>query len=568
MPVSKNENKKLIISSVILSVFFCLLHFNLYQQSLDMALIISGKVKYPEDFSIMKYNYLKSFSIVNYISAVLLIFTDSLLFSSRIIIFLYAFILTYGLSLIIFSFSRSFFFTITFVLTQIFFKINLGSGDYPVTFIAQQNWGAIGSAFFIFILGLFFLKNFFYLGFFIILFLIIHPVIAAWVMLNIIFTFICYKFFYTLELTNHQKISFFKGVILAVFFVILFYLLHHILTNYQFNIESVNGYDSIIMKKYFTDWDVHRSKHTIYLGLIFLLLLTNILIFFYLKLLTVREKFFNPKKFIVLLTFILNSSAIFLFFLERFFIKESYFTSLNSLMLSRFLILTSIIGVFLLIYLISQFCLYFLKNNIFLEKNINFFSAFFVLLLILVIQPKQIITAFKHSLLMHYSIFYSSDLTLKFIRERSREMTLKLTKESFKDDDDFFWQELKKIKTTGIFITTGETVYRTLRLAYQPILIDNNSIDLLPYHPSLAKDYKRIIEDVFGINFFNLNNKYKRLATIPDDLIKGHFEKLTAEEWTFLKKKYSLAGIILPNQWKVNLKKTLSGANYSMYLIE
>ena len=92
-----------------------------------------------------------------------------------------------------------------------------------------------------------------------------------------------------------------------------------------------------------------------------------------------------------------------------------------------------------------------------------------------------------------------------------------------------------------IFITTGETVYRTLRLTYQPILIDNNSIDLLPYHPSLAKDYKRIIEDVFGINFFNLNNKYKRLATIPDDLIKGHFEKLTAEEWTFFKEEIFLS---------------------------
>jgi hypothetical protein len=74
----KNENNKLLISSIVLSIFFCFLHFNLYQQSLDTALIISGKVKYPEDFSIMKYYYLKSFSIVNYISAALLILTDSL----------------------------------------------------------------------------------------------------------------------------------------------------------------------------------------------------------------------------------------------------------------------------------------------------------------------------------------------------------------------------------------------------------------------------------------------------------------------------------------------------------
>lgn len=156
MPISNNENKNLLITSIFLSIFFCFLHFNLYQVSLDNALIISKKVSYPEDFSIMKHYYLKSFSIVSYISAVLLILTNSLHFSSLIIIFLYTFILTYGLSLIIFSFSKSFFFTIIFVLIQILFKINLGSGDYYVSFISQQTWGTIASAFFIFILGLFF----------------------------------------------------------------------------------------------------------------------------------------------------------------------------------------------------------------------------------------------------------------------------------------------------------------------------------------------------------------------------------------------------------------------------
>ena len=170
MFICKNENKKLLISSIILSIFFCFLHFNLYQQSLDMALIISRKVTYPEEFSIIKHVYLKSFSIINSISTVLLILTDSLHFSSIIIIFFSAFILTYGLSLIIFSFSKSLFFTIIFVLIQILFKINLGSGDYYASFIVQQNWGAIAMGFFIFILGLFFLKNYYYLGFFIILF--------------------------------------------------------------------------------------------------------------------------------------------------------------------------------------------------------------------------------------------------------------------------------------------------------------------------------------------------------------------------------------------------------------
>jgi hypothetical protein len=568
MFISKNENKKLLISSIILSILFCFLFLNLYQQSLDMALIISRKVIYPEDFSIMKHVYLKSFSITNFISAVLLILTDSLHFSSIVIIFLYAFILTYGLSLIIFSFSKSLFFTIIFVLIQILFKINLGSGDYYVSFISQQNWGTIASAFFIFILGLFFLKNYYYLGFFIIFFLIIHPVIAAWVLLNLVFAFICYRFFYVNKFSYYQKKIFFKGIIAGLLFVIFYYFFYYILINSLFNIEAVEGYDLVIMKKYLTDWDVHRSKQIIYFSLLFLLVFTNILSFFYLKFLTIREKFFNPKNFIILFISILNISSILLFFVERFFIKESDFVFLNSLMLSRFLILTSIIGVFLLVFLISQFILYFYKNNYFLKKNSNFFSVIFVLLLILIIQPKQTIHYFKHSLLMNYSTFHSSNLTSGLIKDRWREPTLKLIRESFKDeDDDFFWKEFKKIKTEGVFVTTNETTYPTLRLSNKPILMDNNSIDFLPYHPKLARDYLNIIQNVFGIDFFNLNEKYKRKGFISDDLIEEHFQKLTVQDWIFLKNKYSLAGVVLPNNWKINLKKTLSGKKYSVYLI-
>ena len=567
MFISKNENNKLLISSIFLSIFFCFLHFNLYQQTLDMALIISGKVKYPEDFSIMKYNYLKTFSIVNSIGAALLILTDSLLFSSRIIIFLYAFILTYGLSLIIFGFSKSLFFTIIFVFIQILFKINLGSGDYYVSFISQHNGGAIGSAFFIFILGLFFLKNFFYLGFFIILFLIIHPVIAAWVLLNLIFSFFCYKFFYVNKLTYYQKNNFFKGIILGLIFIIFYYFFNNIYINSLFNIEVRNGYDLFIMKKYFTDFDVHRSRKGTYFALIFLLLFTNILSYYYFKFLTIREKFFNPRNLIILFIFVANISSILIFFLERYFIRGSDFIFLNYLMLSRFLILTSIIGVFLLVFLISQFILYFYKNNSFLKRNSNFFSVIFVVLLILIIQPKQTIHYFKHSLLMNYSIFHSSDLTSGLIKDKWREPTLKLIRESFKDDDDFFWKEFKKIKTAGVFVTTNETTYPTLRLANKPILIDNNSIDLLPYHPKLARDYLNIIQNVFGIDFFNLNEKYKRKGFISDDLIEEHFQKLTVQDWIILKKKYSLAGVVLPNNWKINLKKKLSGKKYSMYLI-
>ena len=79
--------------------------------------------------------------------------------------------------------------------------------------------------------------------------------------------------------------------------------------------------------------------------------------------------------------------------------------------------------------------------------------------------------------------------------------------------------------------------------------MDNNSIDFLPYHPKLARDYLNIIQNVFGIDFFNLNEKYKRKGFISDDLIEEHFQKLTVQDWIFLKNKYSLAGVVLPNNW-------------------
>jgi len=555
MFIATKDNHKLIIASLCSAFIFLLLNFNLYQNSLDAGLVISGKVKYPEGYTLMHYAYYKQISITNYFSALLLNFTDSVVISARILIFIYAFILIYGFSLIIYGLSSSYLLAILFPIIQIFFRLNLGFGDYATPFISQHNNAGFAHAFLFLILGFIFLKNYFYLGFFLVINIAIHLTIGLWVTLNIAISLLLCKFFFnkTKFINKNFKLGVATGCLLV--FLFFYYVLNNQIndvTNSEFNID--------IFRTYLLDWDVHRSNKYIYVRLIFFYFLLLILSFIYLNVIQNNIKNFNLKNFFVFLIAVFNLLGILIFFFERLFIKESsnpFFLYLNGAMLSRFIDFISMIGFFMFIFLLKEVIFFYYKKNYLFNKFPYLISFLLILLFICTVNPKLGKIYFqnvKYGLLLHYSFFYNSRVTL-------------INTHHLEFNDPIFWDKLKKIETAGQFITSRKTLYKTLRLANKPILFEQNSMDFLPYVSKSSTIYKNIIEDVYGINFFNIPDKYRNKAMIPDELIRSYFETLSLSDWINLKKKYNLAGLVLPNSWKVNLQIYLVGKDFNMYLI-
>jgi hypothetical protein len=555
MFIATKDNHKLIIASLCSAFIFLLLNFNLYQSSLDAGLVISGKVKYPEEYTFMYSVFYKQITFINYFSAFILKLTDSLITSARILIFIYAFILIYGFSLIIYGLSSSYLLVILFPIIQIFFRLNLGYGDYKTPFISYHNHGGFAHAFLFLILGFFFLKNYFYLGFFLVINLTIHLTNGLWVILNIAITLLIYKFFFNkIKFINK---NFKLGAATGCLLVFLFF--YYVLNN-QINYVTDSEFNVDIYRAYLSDWDAHRSRKYIYVRLIFFYFVLLILSFIYLNTIQNSKKNINLKKFFVFLIAVFNLSGILIFFFERLFIKDSsnlFFLYLNGAMLSRFIDFISMIGFFIFIFLFKEIISFYFKKNFLFNKFLYLISFLFILFLIYIVNPKLFkrdLENAKNRLLFYDSIFYSSRLS--FNNSNHIEFS-----------DPIFWEKLKKIETTGQFVTSISSSYKTLRLANKPILFDQYSIDHFAYLPVASTLYKDIIEDVYGIDFFNLPDKYKNKAQIPDLIIKNYFQTLSIEDWINLKKKYNLSGLVLPNSWKVNLDIHLEGKDFNMYLI-
>jgi hypothetical protein len=412
MFIDIKDNHKLIIASLCLAFTFLLLNFNLYQISLDAGLVISGKVKYPEEYTFMHSVFYKQITFINYLSALLLILTDSVITSARILIFIYAFILIYGFMLIIYGLSSSYLLAILFPIFQIFFKLDLGYGDYKTPFISYHNYGGFAHAFLFLILGLFFLKNYFYLGLFLVINIAIHLTNGLWVILNIAITLLFYKFFFNkIKFINKNfKLGAATGCLLVFFF--FYYVLNNqinYVTNSEFNVD--------IFRTYLSDWDAHRSRKYIYLRLIFFYFLLLILSFIYLNVIQSSKKNFNLKNFIVFLIVVFNLSGILIFFFERLFIKGSsnlFFLYLNGAMLSRFIDFISMIGFFIFIFLFKEIISFYYKKNYLFNKFPYLISFLIILFFIYIINPKLLkrdLENAKNRLSFPDSIFYSSRST-------------------------------------------------------------------------------------------------------------------------------------------------------------
>ena len=92
------------------------------------------------------------------------------------------------------------------------------------------------------------------------------------------------------------------------------------------------------------------------------------------------------------------------------------------------------------------------------------------------------------------------------------------------------------------------------------------TLDLIPYLPHAAGYVKKIVEEVFNIPFDN--PKVKHLGGIHNDDLKLSFENRSYNDWIYLKNQFDIAGLIVPKEWKIELKILLSNSEYNFYIIQ
>ena len=508
------------------------------QTAVDGGLIISKEVIFPEQFNNVTSIYFNGWNTLHQISAILIKIGISQNFISYLFVFTSAISLLCGLYLILYSLTDYKLFSIIVAIIFFIIQKHFGHVDYPTLTTSEHTYGLFTFSLFTLILGLLSQRNFKFAGFVSTILLGFHLVAGAWV-ISIILSILIFSI-----LLKKDNNLIFKRILLG--FSLGLFLIFISLVFFYLNTIPKDITDRESFEIYMNLWDHHRNIEKIH---VMYLLKTFVLILFCSVLLLFNRFKINENYFVYFLLFSALFSSI-LYLLYKFYFD--YFPEfIIRAMPSRLIGLHSIVGypviIGISVKIMKILCKKFNLNLKFL-LTISFFGIF-----------------------SYYSFFHHEKSVLeRMIAKIDQKVLSRVDKFSnrlnsyINNKDDNFWNVVKAKEFEGFVLTNAQTTNLTLRKGFKPYIINASFIDHLPYHPYTIGQTRMIIENVYGVNFENPPSNYR--GAIKDVWYKDIFEKRSIENWYELSNEYNLSAIILPIDWKINLKATFSSDKFSLYI--
>ncbi len=523
------ENKFYFISIFILALVFSL-SYSFDTNGLIAGTVQSGILKFPDGPSSFYSVHTNTWSIIVQIISFLIKTNISPVAISQIIIFIstFAFLIAVFLTCKFLTNSSILGLLVAFIV--ILLKKNFGDLDYPTMIFSEHTGGLMAQALSTLVFGLF-INNNFKLGFFfsIVLFCV-HPIIGLWLNFMIFLTIL-------LKFKINEMISFVKenltGVLLGLFIVLFSFFIF-----YRSSSPINYLYDDQTFRTYMNIWDAHRTAYgqhgnLINLEYIYKSLGLVLLILIFLKLQINKNKFHFGIK-LVLVSCLLS---LLIYFTYKYFYHHVP-DIIVRIMPTRFLLLHSIIGwpiIFSIIFIIFK--------SFFIEKKINLKYLHYFFIAIIIINISQ----HNSNVIERYSALKTNLSKSHLIKNK-------------------FWEKVRNIDFDGYYLTSTDVCVKTIAISQKPLLMCPQSIDYIPYFPSISTPLRRIIEEVFAIPFDN--PKIKHFGGIHPKEVKLSYETKTKLQWLDVSQKFDLIGLIVPKDWKIDLTVYLPGEKYNLYIIK
>lgn len=539
----QREHILLTIFSLIFSIFITLFQNIDVNYAIDAALVLSKKIIYPDNFNVWKDSIYDSWSLINQLAALFLKIDLNIFIVTKILTFFNIWFLTLGIISIGYALSSSIFLSISLTIFHIIFRFHIGFTDYPVLYFSDHIWGEMGNSLFILIIGLIFNGFFRLVGFFSIVLMACHVVIGLWSLALILFLFLInttLKQYKTFENIKNFTIGSLYGLV-----PIIISLGFHFYLKQENFYEFDGTYDMDLYKTYIDYWDGHRSGNNLWTRFHIKLLFTVIVIIILVK---NKIKISQNLKdgFLVVSAGIVISIIVFIVVK----LLKNDFPFIMIPMFNRYSSLYSILIFPLLLFILIYYFSYISRFYLNKKKLKNFYlvtsSIFLLFYLLFGLNTGKVINL-KNIFLKNYRIITNANSY------------------NYKEEQ-VFWEVLKNEKTNGVFLGDNEGSLLISRMAFKPIFFDT-SIQFNAYNPKYLKYSVKFFKEIFLLDFKNPQEKTKYKGRIVDSLIKESFEAHSLQDWIMISKEYNIAGIIVPNEWKINLNtKIYSGKTYKVYL--
>lgn len=104
----------------------------------------------------------------------------------------------------------------------------------------------------------------------------------------------------------------------------------------------------------------------------------------------------------------------------------------------------------------------------------------------------------------------------------------------------------------GLIVTAG--TFQLVQLyTRRPVLIDSGALDTISYAPESGPAIARILRDVYGIDFFNPAREVGSGSSVPHDVSKAYWARVSREQWLEISRTYNVAQVMTRADYVLDL---------------
>ncbi|MBI5715343.1 MAG: hypothetical protein HZC38_18250 [Chloroflexi bacterium] len=135
----------------------------------------------------------------------------------------------------------------------------------------------------------------------------------------------------------------------------------------------------------------------------------------------------------------------------------------------------------------------------------------------------------------------------------------------FKDwSNDPFYAEVSR--RPGL-LATGSQIHLIQLYTRRSVLLDVDSLDLLPYTLEVGPEMNRIMKVVYGVDLFNPPSAGLHRGTLPVEPARTIWQLRTIEEWQGIKQQFGVTDLLTEKSWKLNLPEVARNEYFVLYQI-
>jgi hypothetical protein len=101
----------------------------------------------------------------------------------------------------------------------------------------------------------------------------------------------------------------------------------------------------------------------------------------------------------------------------------------------------------------------------------------------------------------------------------------------------------------------------------RPVLLDPEALDMLPYAADGGFEIARILDEVYGIDFFHPPRSALHQAVVPDQPVRRTWQQRSEASWSAIRERFGVSHVLVKPEWRLRLPEVARSESYALYRI-